>query len=85
MLPARHCVTIGVLCSDQVLLNAAVRAYLVSQGYKLTALTMSEESGNSILAALPQKCPTLAELWQSNAQRSAAIAAQEVRLHCHSC
>ena len=60
------------------MLNAAVRAYLVSQGYKLTALTLSEEGGNSVPATLSQNCQSLTELLQSSAQRTAALEAQQV-------
>ncbi len=61
-----------------VMLNAAVRAYMVSQGYKLTALTLSEEGGSSILAALPQGGASLIDLFRGNAQKVAAAEARQV-------
>ena len=65
------------MCSDNMMLNAAVRAYLVSQGYKLTALTLSEEGGSSIPATLPQSGASLLELFQGNAQKVAAAEARQ--------
>ena len=66
------------MCSDTIKLNAAVRAYLVSQGYKLTALTLSEEGGANIPAALPSDIANLIDLFQGNAQKVAAAEARQV-------
>ena len=78
-----------MICSEVVLLNAAVRAYLVIQGYKLTALTLSEEGGSNIPAALPQDAASLIDLFQGHAQKVAAAEARQVcifdfifSLHC---
>ena len=67
-----------MMCSEVVLLNAAVRAYLVTQGYKLTALTLSEEGGNNIPAALPQDAASLIDLFQGHAELVAAAEARQV-------
>ena len=74
-----------MMCSDTIKLNAAVRAYLVSQGYKLTALTLSEEGGNSIPAALPPDSANLINLFQGNAQKVAAAEARQVDIQCGRC
>lgn len=66
------------LCRDKALLNCALRAYLVSQGYKLTALTLSEEGGSSIPATPTPKGPTLFDMLQGNNQKVAATEAKEV-------
>lgn len=66
------------LCRDKSLLNGAVRAYLTSQGYKLTALTFSEEGGSSIPASLPPTDPTLFQMLQGSNQKLAAAQATEV-------
>ncbi|KAL0024265.1 hypothetical protein WJX79_000849 [Trebouxia sp. C0005] len=63
--------------SEVVLLNAAVRAYLVTQGYKLTALTLSEEGGSNIPAALPQDAASLIDLFQGHAEKVAAAEARQ--------
>ena len=65
-------------CRDKSLLNGAVRAYLTSQGYKLTALTFSEEGGSSIPATLTPTDPTLFQMFQGNYQKLAAAEATEV-------
>lgn len=67
-----------MICSEVVLLNAAVRAYLVTQGYKLTALTLSEEGGSNIPAALPQDAASLIDLFQGHAEKVAAAEARQV-------
>ena len=67
-----------MMCSDTIKLNAAVRAYLVSQGYKLTALTLSEEGGANIPAALPPNIANLIDLFHGNAQKVAAAEARQV-------
>ncbi|KAA6425912.1 MAG: hypothetical protein FRX49_04287, partial [Trebouxia sp. A1-2] len=66
--------------SEVVLLNAAVRAYLVTQGYKLTALTLSEEGGSNIPAALPQDAASLIDLFQGHAEKVAAAEARQEAL-----
>jgi hypothetical protein len=66
------------MCSEVVLLNAAVRAHLVTQGYKLTALTLSEEGGSNIPAALPQHAASLIDLFQGHAKKIAAAEARQV-------
>lgn len=63
--------------SKVVLLNAAVRAYLVLQGYKLTALTLSEEGGSNIPAALPQDAASLIDLFQGHSVQVAAAEAKQ--------
>ncbi|DBB17843.1 hypothetical protein WJX82_008236 [Trebouxia sp. C0006] len=63
--------------SEVVLLNAAVRSYLVTQGYKLTALTLSEEGGSNIPAALPQDAASLVDLFQGHAEKVAAAEARQ--------
>ncbi|DBA87750.1 hypothetical protein WJX77_004203 [Trebouxia sp. C0004] len=63
--------------SEVVLLSAAVRAYLVTQGYKLTALTLSEEGGSNIPAALPQGAASLTDLFQGHAEKVAAAEARQ--------
>lgn len=62
------------------MLNAAVRAYLVQEGYKLTALTLSEEGSGSISEAAPQPGGTLADIFQNSARQAAAASAQQVSL-----
>lgn len=59
-------------------MNGAVRAYLVSQGYKLTALTLSEEGGSSIPANVPLIAPTLIDMFQGNNLKLVAGKAREV-------
>ena len=66
------------MCRDKTLLNGAVRAYLISQGYKLTALTLSEEGGSSIPATPPPTGLTLSDMLQGNNQKVAATEAKEV-------
>lgn len=81
------------LCRDKFLLNGAVRAYLTSQGYKLTALTFSEEGGSNIPATLPPTGSTLFQMFQGNNQKLAATEATEVTCfrslhelrHLHKC
>ncbi len=70
-----------MMCSEVVLLNAAVRAYLVTQGYKLTALTLSEEGGSNIPAALPQDAASLIDLFQGHAEKVAAAEARQVYIY----
>lgn len=70
-------------CSDKNLLNATIRAYLVQEGYKLTALTLSEEATGSIADALPLTSGTLADMFQGNARQAAATAAQQVSSCVH--
>ena len=53
-------------------------AYLVSQGFKLTALTLSEEVGSSVLADLPKKSADLCTIFQGNAEKVAAEEARQV-------
>lgn len=60
------------------MLNGAVRAYLTSQGYKLTALTFSEEGASSIPAILAPTDPALFQMFQGNNQKLAAAKATEV-------
>ncbi|KAL3158276.1 hypothetical protein ABBQ38_010522 [Trebouxia sp. C0009 RCD-2024] len=62
---------------DRALLNGALRAYLISQGYKLTALTLSEEGGSSIPATPTPQGPTLFDMLQGNTQKVAATEAKE--------
>ena len=66
------------MCRDRATMNGAVRAYLVSQGYKLTALTLSEEGGSSIPAKLPFNAPTLTDMFQGNNLKLVAAEAREV-------
>ena len=70
------------ICSDKKQLNAAVRAHLVQEGYKLTALTLSEEGAGSISDVVPLPGGTLADIFQGNARQAAAAAAQQVTCCC---
>ena len=55
----------------------------MQEGYKLTALTLSEEATGSIADALPLASGTLADIFQGNARQAAAAAAQQVSSCVH--
>lgn len=74
----RHTACTGT-CRDKQLLNGAIRAHLVQEGYKLTALTLSEEGSGCIPDVAPAPDCTLAAMLQAHSQKSAAAAAQHVR------
>ena len=67
-------------CRGRRAINAAVRHYLARSGYKLSAITFSEEASGALASLNPGPEETLEGIYQGQAQRVEALAAAEVQI-----